>query len=40
MEKVRTVTKYMQVEKERTVTKQRTETRYKKVTLLDYILHY
>jgi hypothetical protein len=29
-----------QVEKQRTVTKQRPETRYKKVTLLDYFLHY
>jgi hypothetical protein len=28
------------VEKQRTVTKQRQETRYKKVTLLDYLLHY
>lgn len=40
IEKQRTVTKYRQVEKERTVTKQRPETRYKKVTLLDYLLHY
>jgi len=38
VEKQRTVTKYKQVEKERTVTKQRPETRYKKVTLLDYWL--
>jgi len=30
----------VQVEKQRTVTKQRPETRYKKVTLLDYLLHY
>lgn len=37
---VRTVTKYRQVEKQRTVTKQRQETRYKKVTLLDHLLHY
>jgi len=29
-----------QVEKQRTVTKQRQEVRYKKVTLLDYLLHY
>ena len=29
-----------EVEKQRTVTKQRPETRYKKVTLLDYFLHY
>ena len=29
-----------QVEKQRTVTKQHQETRYKKVTLLDYLLHY
>ena len=36
----RTVTKYRQVEKQRTVTKQRQETRHKKVTLLDYLLHY
>jgi hypothetical protein len=28
------------VEKQRTVTKQRPETRYKEVTLLDYCLHY
>ena len=28
------------VEKQQTVTKQRQETRYKKVTLLDYLLHY
>ena len=28
------------VEKQRTVTKQRPETHYKKVTLLDYLLHY
>jgi len=28
------------VEKQRTVTEQRPETRYKKVTLLDYCLHY
>lgn len=34
------VTKYRQVEKQRTVIKQRQETRYKKVTLLDYLLHY
>lgn len=39
VEKERTVTKYRQVEKQRTVTKQRPETRYKKVTLLDYLLH-
>jgi len=36
----RTVIKYRQVEKQRTVIKQRQETRYKKVTLLDYLLHY
>ena len=35
-----TKTKPVQVEKQRTVTKQRPETRYKKVTLLDYLLHY
>lgn len=40
VEKQRTVTKYRQVEKQRTVTKQRPETSYKKVTLLDYLLHY
>lgn len=40
VEKQRTVTKYRQVEKERTVIKQRPETHYKKVTLLDYLLHY
>ena len=36
----RTVTKYRQVEKQRTVIKQRQETHHKKVTLLDYLLHY
>lgn len=36
----RTVTKYEQVPKQRTVTRQRPETHYKKVTLLDYLLHY
>jgi len=40
VEQERTVTKYRQVEKQRTVTKQRPETHYKKVTLLDYLLHY
>jgi len=35
-----TKTEYRQVEKQRTVTKQRPETHYKKVTLLDYWLHY
>ena len=35
-----TKTEYKQVEKQRTVTKQRPEPRYKKVTLLDYLLHY
>jgi len=35
-----TGTEYRQVEKQRTVTKQRPETRYKEVTLLDYLLHY
>lgn len=40
VEKQRTVTKYRQVEKERVVIKERPETRYKKVTLLDYLLHY
>ena len=36
----RTVTKYRQVEKTRPVITYRTETRYKKVTILDYLLHY
>jgi len=36
----KTVIRYKQVQKQRTVTKQRPETRYKKVTLLDYLLHY
>lgn len=40
VEKERTVTKHGQVEKQRTVTKQRPETRYKKITLLDYLLYY
>ena len=40
VEKERTVTKYNQVEKQRTVIKQCQETRYKKVTLLNYLLHY
>jgi MFS superfamily sulfate permease-like transporter len=40
VEKQRTVTNYRQVEKERTVMKQRPETRYKKVSLLEYLLHY
>lgn len=40
VEAERTVTKYRQVEKQRTVTRQRPENRYKKVTLLDYLLHY
>ena len=40
VEKERTLIKYRQVEKERTVTKQRPETRYKKMTLLDYLMHY
>ena len=40
IEQERTVTKYQQVEKQRTVTKQHQETLYKKVTLLDYLLHY
>jgi len=40
VEQERTVTKYRQVEKQRTVTRQRPETRYKRVTLLDYLLHY
>jgi hypothetical protein len=40
VEAERTVTKYRQVEKQRTVIKQRQETRYKRVTLLDYLLHY
>jgi len=40
VEKERTVTKYRQVEKQRTVISQSPETHYKKVTLLDYLLHY
>ena len=40
VEQERTVTKYRQVERQRTVTRQRPETQYKKVTLLDYLLHY
>jgi len=40
VEKERTVTKYRQVEKQRTVTRQRQETHYKRITLLDYLLHY
>ena len=40
VESERTVTKYRQLEKQRTVIKQRQETRYKKVSLLDYLLHY
>jgi hypothetical protein len=40
VEKQRTVTKYREVERQRTVIKQRPETRYKKITLLDYLLHY
>lgn len=40
IERERIVTKYRQVEKQRIVMKQRLETRYKKVTLLDYLLHY
>jgi len=35
----KTVIRYNQLEKQRTVTKQRPETRYKKVTLLDYWLY-
>lgn len=40
VEKQRTITAYRQVEKERTVWKKRLETGYKKVTVLDYLLHY
>ena len=40
VEAERTVTKYRQVEKQRTVIRQRPEIRYKKVTLLDYLLYY
>jgi len=40
VEQERTVIKYRQVEKQRIVTKQRQEIRYKKVTALDYLLHY
>jgi hypothetical protein len=35
-----TKTEYRQVEKQRTVTKERPETRYKTIPLLDYWLHY
>jgi hypothetical protein len=40
VERERTVIKYRQVEKQRIVMRQRQEIRYKKVTLLDYLLHY
>jgi len=40
VERERTVTKYEQMERQRIVIKQRPETHYKKVTLLDYLLHY
>lgn len=40
VEMEREVTKYEQVEKQRTVIRQREETYYKKVTVLDYLLHY
>lgn len=40
VQKERTVTKHRQVEKQRTVTRQRQETRYKKVDLVEYLLHY
>jgi len=40
VEMERTVIKYEQVPKQRTVIKQRQETRYKKVTLLNYLLHH
>jgi len=40
IEQERTATKYRQVEKQRTVSKQRQETRFKNVSLLDYLLHY
>lgn len=40
IEHERTVTKYRQIEKQRKVIRQRQETHYKKVTLLDYLLHY
>jgi len=40
VEREREVTKYEQVEKQRTVIRQREEIRYKKVTALDYLLHY
>lgn len=35
-----TETQYQQVERQRIVTKDREETRYKKVAVLDYLLHY
>jgi len=40
VEKQRTVTKYRQVAKERPVTKQHQEMRFKRVTMLDYLLRY
>jgi len=40
VERERTVTKYREVEKQRMVIRQRQETRHKKVTLLDYLLHH
>jgi hypothetical protein len=40
VQRERTVTRYREVERERTVIRQRQETRYKRVTLLDYLLHY
>jgi len=40
VEMERTVTKYEQVEKQRTFIRQVEETQYKRVTILDYLLHY
>ena len=36
----RDITTYRSVPKQRTMTKTRSETRYKEVSLLDYLLHY
>jgi hypothetical protein len=37
VERERTVTKYRQVERERTVTRERVETRYKRVSIFEYL---
>lgn len=39
-QRYRTITKYRDVEKQRIVTEYRQETRYEKVSILDYLLHY